>query len=100
MDSKLVSDSRLADLLLSQQHLVAQVKDIPGASISSDNVVLDLTKFGIEEAQLDEGTAKVLIARIGSELASVSYSGTSATLDFTTAATTSSLLEVSVKIKL
>ena len=90
MDSKLISDSRLADLVLSSFHLAAKVEEIPGASIDSGNVKLDLSKFG-------EG-AEIKQARFGSEIATLSESSGIATLDFTSAATSSDLIEISFQL--
>ena len=92
MDSKLVKDSRLADLLLANTPLSAVVSEIPGASIVTGNVALDLSKFG--------PNASVVIARIGSEIASVSVLAEVATLDFTSVATSASILEVVIKLEL
>lgn len=89
MDSKNIKDGRLADLALRTQLICAAVKDIPGASIDSANVVIDLSLFG--------DNASVVLARVGDEIASVSVSGTDATLDFTTDATSASILELFVK---
>jgi len=91
MDSKIVKDGRLADLILATETVVAAINDIPGASIDgSDNCVIDLTKFG-------EG-ASVVLAKAAGEIATVSVSGTDATLDFTSAVSASSILELSVKL--
>ena len=92
MDSKLVKDSKLADLILSTEMVVAAVKDIPGASIDSGNVVLDLTKFGTD--------AVVVLAEAAGEIATISVSGTDATLDFTSAATTATIVKLFVKLPL
>lgn len=93
MDSKNLKDGRLADLALKSYFFAAQVKDIPGAAIDgSDNVTIDLSKF-------DEG-ASVVLARIGSELASISTVDETATLDFASAATETSVLELAVAIEL
>jgi len=89
MDSKNVKNARLADLLLSTQVVTAAVKDIPGASINAGNVELELAEFG-------EG-ASVVLAESAGEIASVSVSGTVATLDFTSALTDASILRVAVK---
>jgi hypothetical protein len=90
MDSKIVVDNRLADLILKTETVVSVIADIPGASIVSDNVELDLSKFG-------EG-ASVVIAKCNDETATVSVSGTTATLDFTSAVAATDVLEVSVKL--
>jgi hypothetical protein len=92
MDSKLVKDSRLADLLLSREHVVAEISEIPGASISGTDVLLDLSKFGDD--------ADVLVARIGSEEASsIVVAAGVATIGFTAPAS-SDILEVVVKLAL
>lgn len=92
MDSKIVKDARLADLILRTESVVAAVSDVPGASIVSDNVELELANFGED--------AEVVIAQVNGEVATVSVSGTVATLDFTSAVTASDIMEVSVKLKL
>lgn len=92
MDSKNVKNPRLADLLLSTQVVTAAVKDIPGASINAGNVDLDLAEFG-------EG-ATVVLAEAAGEIASVSVSGTVATLDFASAATDATIVRVAVKQEL
>ena len=92
MDSKNLKDGLLADAFLASGFMVRKVKDIRGASIDSDNVVLDLSKFG--------PGAEVVFARIGTEIASLSQVDQDATLDFVSAATVESVLELSFKIKL
>ena len=89
MDSKNVQSSRLADLLLQTFTFAAKVSDIPGASIVSDNVELDLSVFGDE--------AQVVEARIEDESAALSEIDGVATLDFATAATASSVVLLTVK---
>lgn len=93
MDGKNVKDGQLGNLILESRFFVREVKDIPGASIVSDNVELDLSKWG--------PSAEVVFARVGSELASISQTaGDTATLDFASAATSASILELSVKVPL
>lgn len=94
MDSKLIKDSRLADLVLATDQVCAAVQDIPGASIVSDNVELELAKFG--------DSVSVVLAELPSagEVASVSVSSGVATLDFTTAVTASDVIKVYVKREL
>jgi len=92
MDSKIVKDARLADLILRTETVVAVVSDIPGASIVSDNVELELANFGED--------AEVVVAKFGTEVATVSMNGTVATLDFPSAVAATDLIEVSVKLKL
>jgi len=92
MDSKNVKDGQLSNVILESGFLVRKVKDIPGASIVSDNVELDLSKFG--------PNAEIIFARVGSEIASLSEVDDVATLDFASAATVESVLELSFKIKL
>ena len=94
MDSKLLKNSRLADLSLSTQEIVAAVQDIPGASIVSDNVELDLSEFADEAA--------VVLAELPSagEVAAVSVASGIATLDFTTAVSASDIIRVYVKLAL
>ena len=77
MDAKNITNSRLADLVLKRTLVHAKGSEIPGASIVSDNLVIDMDEFG-------EG-ALVFDAYFGAEKASVSYSGSVATLDFTSA---------------
>lgn len=92
MDSKLVKNSALANLILKTESVVAAVSDIPGASIVSDNVELELSNFGDDAA--------VVLAKFGSETATVSVSGTVATLDFTSAVTAADVIEVHVALNL
>ena len=94
MDSKNVKDGQLGNVLLESFAMCRQVKDIPGASIDgSDNVVLDLSKWG--------PSAEVVLARVGAELATITQTaGDSAELDFASAATAASFLELFVKIPL
>lgn len=87
-----MKDSQMADLVLASHRIVEVVSDIPGASIVSDNVELDMSKFG-------EG-AVVKQARFGSEIATLSESSGVYTLDFTSAVAATDLIEVDVKIKL
>lgn len=92
MDSKIVKDARLADLVLKTVDVCAKVSDIPGASISGTDVLLDMSKFGDD--------ADVLVARIGSEEASsISVVAGVATIAFTAPALTD-VIEVSVHLKL
>lgn len=92
MDSKLANDPRLADLLLASDHLAAKVSDIPGASIVSDDVELDLSKYADE--------AEVVLAKFGSEVATVTVVGSIATLNFASAVTDSDVIELDLKRKL
>jgi hypothetical protein len=93
MDSKLLKESRLADLSLRTELICAAVKDIKGASIDAGNVVLDLSLFG--------PLAVVVLARSGAEIATVTQTaGVTATLDFAAANTTASIIEVYVKLDL
>jgi hypothetical protein len=94
MDSKNVVDPRLADLLLGSYHLAAVVSDIPGASIVSDNVELDLSKF-----KSDTDEVEVVQARFGSEIASISETSGVATLDFTSVVAATDLIEIDVRVK-
>lgn len=88
-----LKDGPLKDVIISSISLCRVVSEIPGASINSGNVVLDLSKFG--------PSASVVLARVGTELASITQTdGVTATLDFSSAATAASILEVFVKIKL
>lgn len=89
MDSKNIKNPRLADLMMSSYHLVAKVEEIPGASIVSDNVELDLSEFGED--------AEVKLARFGAEIASLSEAAGVATLDFASAVTASDLIEIHVR---
>ena len=91
MDSKNIKNPRLADLLLGSEHLVAKVSEIPGASIVSDNVEIILANFGED--------AEVVLARFGTEIASLSEASGVATLDFTSAVTSSSVIEIDLKQK-
>lgn len=93
MDSKIVKDARLADLVLKTVGVCAKVSDIPGASIVSDNVELEMSKFG------DDAEAVFAISDAG-EIASISHASGVATIDFTTAVTASSVINVCVKLKL
>jgi len=99
MDSKIVKDARLADLVLKTVQVVAPVSDIPGAEISSGNVELELAKFGADaEVVLAEGFLAASSDVI--EKASVSVSGTVATLNFTSAAVATDVIRVVVKMKI
>jgi len=89
MDSKNISNSRLADLLLSSETFAAKVSDIPGASIVSDNVELVLAEFGDD--------AEIVEARFGAEIASLSEAAGVATLDFTSAVSATDVIQVSVR---
>ena len=91
-DQKLLSDSRLADLMMKRQFLCAKVSEIPGASIDSDNVKLDLSKFGSD--------AHVFRAEFGSEVASLSEASGFATLDFTSAVSASDEIKIFVDLDL
>lgn len=92
MDSKIVKDARLADLILKTESVVAAVSNIPGATINSDNVELELSNFG--------DNASVVLAKFGSEVASITVAGTVATLDFTSAVSASDVIEVHVALDL
>lgn len=92
MDSKIVKDARLADLILRTETVVAAVQDIPGADIDSANATIELSNFGED--------AEVVIAKCAGEIATVTVSGTVATLDFTSAVTAASIVEVTVKLKI
>lgn len=94
MDSKNVKNPRLADLLLGSYHLAAKVEEIPGASIVSDNVELDLSEF-----KSDADEVEVMQARFGAEIASISVSSGVATLDFTSAVAATDLIEIDVRLK-
>jgi hypothetical protein len=91
MDSKNIADPRLADLVLSTYLVCAAVQDIPGASIDSGNVELDLSKFD------EEDEATVVLAEFGTEVASVSVASGVATLDFTSGVTASDVVKIYVK---
>lgn len=93
MDSKLNLDSRMADLDLSTTVITAAVSDIPGAVINAGNVELDMTKFD------QSGEASVVLGELPSagEVASLSVSGDTATLDFTSAVTASDVIRVTIK---
>lgn len=93
MDSKLNLDSRMADLDLSTTVITAAVQDIPGASIDSGNVELDLTKFAAS------GEASVVLAEVPSagEVATVTVASDVATLDFTSAVSASDVVRVTIK---
>lgn len=92
MTTKIFKNAAASDLALKSPFLVAAVSDFPGASIDSGNVLLDLSQYG--------DNASVVLARIGDELASISVSGTVATLDFTSVATLASTLELALKLDL
>lgn len=94
MDSKIVKDSRLADLILKTEQVTAVVTDIPGAEINASNVDLDLSKFG--------PNASVVLAELPSagEVASVSVTGEVATLDFATGVTATDVIRVTVALEL
>jgi len=89
MNSKNIRNPRLADLLLTSYTFAAAVQDIPGASIVSDNVELVLAEFGDD--------AEVVEARFGTEVATLSEASGVATLDFTSAVTSSDVIQVSVR---
>ena len=95
MDSKNIKNSRLADLSVSTQIIVAAVSDIPGASIDTDNVVIDLLQFG--EAGESAVVSGELILVAGNQTATLSLSVDDATLDFVAAATTASIIRVVIK---
>lgn len=92
MDSKILKDSKLADLSLSLFNITEQVQNIPGASLNSGNVELDLSNFADE--------AEVILAKFGAEVATVTVADQVATLDFTSAVTDSDIVEIVVRIKL
>ena len=86
MDAKNLKNSRLADLVLKRYHLIAEVSEIPGAAIDSDNVTIDLSEMG-------EG-ASVKTARFGAEVATVTVVDQVATLDFTSAVAADDIIDV------
>lgn len=95
MSSKLNVDSGMANLELSTSTITAAVADIPGASIVTDNVVIDMTKFApTGEAEL---IAAELILVAGNQTATITSSGDDFTADFTAAATTASIVRLTVK---
>jgi hypothetical protein len=89
MDSKNLSNPRLADLLLTSYTFAAAVQDIPGASINSGNVEITLAEFGDD--------AEVVEARFGTEVATLSESAGVATLDFTSVAAETDVIQLSVR---
>ena len=89
MDSKNLSNPRLADLILSTYTFAAQVQEIPGAAINSGNVEITLAEFGDD--------AEVVEARFGTEVATLSESAGVATLDFTSAAAASDVIMLTVR---
>ena len=89
MDSKNVTNPRLADLLQSSYSFAARVQEIPGSAINAGNVEITLAEFGDD--------AEVLEARFGAELASISVASGVATLDFTSAVTESDVISLAVK---
>lgn len=89
MDSKNLSNPRLADLVLSTFTFAAAVQEIPGSAINAGNVELDLSQFGDD--------AEVVEARFGSEIASLSEASGIATLDFTSAVSASDVIQLTVK---
>lgn len=91
MDSKNLTNGRLADLALSSMVIAAKVEEIPGASINSGNVELTLAEFSED--------AEVLRADFGSQIASLSEAAGVATLDFTSAVRASDLIVVYVRVK-
>ncbi len=92
MDSKLVKDSVLANLILSTMTVTAKVSDIPGAESNGGNVELDLSKFG--------DNAAVVEARFEGEIATVTVVDEVATLDFTSAVTSDNVISVDVKLEI
>ena len=97
MDSKIVKDARLADLVLKTVEVCAKVSDIPGASIDTDNVVLDMSKFGEDAVALFaiDDLGEVIVDADG-----ITNSAGSATLDFAQAQTVSKIIKVCVQLKL
>lgn len=98
MDSKNLKNSKLADLVLKRFHVHAKVNEIPGASIVSNNAVIDLKEFGPDASVfaayflLADGTAI--------ERAAVTVVGTVATLNFTTNVALTDVIDVYVDLKL
>lgn len=97
MDSKNLKNSKLADLVLKRFHIHAKVNEIPSASIVSDNVVIDLAEFGPDAVVFD---AYFRSADDAVEKATVTVSGTEATLNFTSNVALTDTIDVYVDLKL
>ncbi len=95
MDAKNLKNSRLADLVLKRYHVHAKVSEIPGASIVSDNVVIDLAEFGADAVVFDAYFRSAVDAI---EKATVTLSGTEATLNFTSAVAASDTIDLYVDL--
>jgi hypothetical protein len=95
MDAKNLKNSRLADLVLKRYHVHAKVSEIPGASIVSDNVVIDLAEFGADAVVFD---AYFRSAADAIEKATVTLSGTEATLNFTSNVAASDTIDLYVDL--
>ena len=95
MDAKNLKNSRLADLVLKRYHVHAKVSEIPGASIVSDNVVIDLAEFGADAVVFD---AYFRSADDAIEKATVTLSGTEATLNFTSNVAASDTIDLYVDL--
>jgi hypothetical protein len=90
MDAKNLKNPRLADLVVSTFTFSAKVEEIPGSAINTGNVELTLSEFGDD--------AEVVEARFGTEYATLSESAGVATLDFTSAASATDVIQVVVKV--
>lgn len=97
MDSKLNVDSRLADLDLKTTVITAVVGDIPGSSIVTDNVVLDMTKFA-PTGEAEVISCELMLVGVGTnETGAITNAGDVYTANFTAAATVASIVRVTVK---
>jgi hypothetical protein len=93
MDSKNLSNPRLADLALSSYSITAAVSDIPGAAISiaGDDVEVTIADF--------DADATIIDGRFGTEYVLASLAAGVVTLTFTAAATATSVITVNFSKK-